>query len=528
LHRGSGGHRLLYLEALQVIEINYLGVRSLNISDNIAPVRLKHPDHFYMNGKWVEPSSSSIIDVIDSGTEEVFLRVAEAQAEDMSHAVAAARKAFDEGPWPRMSYADRAAYLHKLAEGLKHRVGDLAQIWARESGVIHSAAQMISGMAPHHIETYAALADSFPFEEPGLKSLWGGFATLQREAVGVVGAIFPWNGPLESIVHKSSPALLAGCTVILKAPPQAPGAAYVFAEVADEIGLPPGVVNIVTADRAVSELLVTDPRVDKIAFTGSTAAGRRIASLCGERVARFTLELGGKSAAVVLDDADVAAAAYAIATVAGMPCFATGQVCCALTRVVISRKRHDAIVDALSDIYSGVRVGSPFDPETQMGPLATAGQRDRVEGYIAQGIAGGARLATGGGRPEALSKGWYVEPTVFGNVDNASVIAQEEIFGPVLSVIAADSEDDAVRIANDSIYGLNAAVFTPDADRAWAVARQLRSGSVGHNGFKPDFGLAFGGFKQSGIGREGCKEGIKEYLETKLMVFDEKPSRYGQ
>jgi acyl-CoA reductase-like NAD-dependent aldehyde dehydrogenase len=373
------------------------------------------------------------------------------------------------------------------------------------------------------LEAYAALADTFPFEEECQPTLGGEFGLLVREPVGVVGAIIPWNAPMALISHKIGPALLAGCTVVLKSSPEAPGEAYVAAEVAEEIGLPPGVLNVLTADREVSELLVRDPGVDKITFTGSTAAGRRIASLCGERIARCTLELGGKSAAVILDDADLGAAAAALS---GAECFLSGQVCSSLTRIVVSRDRHDELVDALAGTFSQVKVGDPFDAASQMGPLAAERQRDRVEGYISKGVNEGATLATGGGRPKDLDRGWYVEPTVFGNVDNHSTIAQEEIFGPVLSVVPANDEADAIRIANDTIYGLNASVFTPDADRARDVAGQLRSGTVGHNAFRTDFGMAFGGFKQSGIGREGGKEGLMPFLETKTVILNGKPARY--
>jgi aldehyde dehydrogenase (NAD+) len=310
---------------------------------------------------------------------------------------------------------------------------------------------------------------------------------------------------------------------VLKSSPEAPGEGYIVAAAAEAAGLPPGVLNVVTADREVSELLVRDPRVDKITFTGSTAAGRRIASICGERIARCTLELGGKSAAVILDDMDLEAAAR---TLAGAECFLSGQVCSSLTRIVVTRRRHDELVDALAGAFSQIRVGDPFDGATQMGPLVASRQRDRVEGYIARGIADGARLATGGGRPKDLERGWFVEPTVFGNVDNSSAIAQEEIFGPVLSVIPAEDEADAVAVANDTIYGLNASVFTNDIDRARQVAGQLRSGTVGHNAFRTDFGVAFGGFKQSGIGREGGTEGLLPFLETKTVILEGRPAGY--
>jgi acyl-CoA reductase-like NAD-dependent aldehyde dehydrogenase len=409
-----------------------------------------------------------------------------------------------------------------LAAGLKQRGDDVGQIWPRESGVLHSIARNSAGGAAATFEFYAGLADTFPFEEPAQPTV-GKFGLIVREPVGVVGAIIPWNGPLGLISNKIAPALLAGCTVILKSSPEAPGEGYLVAEAAEAIGLPPGVLNVVTADREVSELLVRDPHVDKITFTGSTAAGRRIASLCGERIARCTLELGGKSAAVILDDMDVATAASTISTA---ECLLSGQVCSSLTRIVVTRDRHDELVEALAGTFSQVRVGDPFDNQTQMGPLAMRRQRERVEGYIAKGIAEGATLATGGGRPKDLERGWYVEPTVFGNVDNSSTIAQEEIFGPVLSVIPADNEKHAIAIANDTIYGLNASVFTNDVDRAREVAGQLRSGTVGHNAFRTDFGISFGGFKQSGIGREGGREGLLPFLETKTVILDGKPAGY--
>jgi aldehyde dehydrogenase (NAD+) len=369
---------------------------------------------------------------------------------------------------------------------------------------------------------YAGLAEDFAFEERHPPTSGGKVGLLVREPVGVVGAIIPWNGPIGLIGHKVAPALLAGCTVILKASPEAPGEAYLVAEIAEQIGLPRGVLNVVTADRPVSELLVRDPRVDKITFTDSTAAGRRIASLCGERIARVTLELGGKSAAVILDDYDLSTAA---ATIAKRACFMTGQVCSSLTRIIVTQNRHDDLVEALGDSLSQIRVGDAFDTESGMGPLAMQRQRERVEGYIAKGVEEGATLASGGHRPDNLSRGWFIEPTVFGNVDNASTIAQEEIFGPVLSVIPAESQQQAVDIANDTIYGLNNSVFTNDVDRAYDVARQLRSGTVGHNSFRTDFGIAFGGFKQSGIGREGGRDGLLPFLEAKTIILEGEPSR---
>jgi aldehyde dehydrogenase (NAD+) len=485
---------------------------------------LRYPRRFFIGGAWVEPSSDDTILVTDSTNEEVFLSVAEAREPDMLRAISAARDAFDSGPWPRMSHAERAGYLRAIAAELREREAYLGDVWPRESGVLYSVAQHAAEGGAATFEYYAGMAETFPFEEPAVPSR-GQFALLVREPVGVVGAIIPWNGPLGLISYKLAPALLAGCSVVLKSSPEAPAEGYVVAEIAEAVGLPAGVLNVVTADREVSEILVRDPRVDKITFTGSTAAGRRIGALCGERIARCTLELGGKSAAVVLDDMDIATAAP---TLARAECMLTGQVCSSLTRIIVARRRHDEMVEALAGAFSQVKVGDPFDPSTEMGPLVTEHQRDRVESYIAKGKADGATLATGGGRPVYLERGFYVEPTVFANVDNSSNIAQDEIFGPVLCVIPADSEDQAIELANDTIYGLNASVFTNDVDRARDVARQLRSGTVGHNDFRTDFRIAFGGFKQSGIGREGGTEGLIPFLETKTVILEDRPTGYKQ
>src|SRR5579862_8520294 len=490
------------------------------MSQAAAPI--SHTDRFYIGGQWVAPSSDATIKVIDSDTEQVYFAVPEAQAADISRAVGAAREAFDTGRWPWLTHEQRAGYLRAIGAELSRRGADLGEIWPRESGVLHAIARYGGIGAEQTFNAFAALASTFPFEEPA-KPSDGQFGLLVREPVGVVGAIIPWNAPMHLISNKVAPALLAGCTVILKNSPEAPGAGYLIAEAAEAVGLPAGVLNVVTADREVSELLVRDPRVDKITFTGSTAAGRRIASICGERIARVTLELGGKSAAVILDDYDIGTAAQSIA---GNATMLTGQVCSSLTRIVVPRTRHDELVEALAASFSQVRVGDPFDAQTQMGPLAAERQRDRVEGYIAKGIADGATLATGGGRPKDLDRGWYIQPTVFGNVSNKSVIAQEEIFGPVLSVIPAADEDDAVRIANDTIYGLNASVFTNDVNRARQVAGRLRSGTVGHNAMRTDFGVSFGGFKQSGIGREGVHEGLPHFLETKFVILEGQPEGY--
>lgn len=490
------------------------------MQDSSRSIALAHPDRLYIGGEWVKPLASppSSFDVVDCSTEEVVARVAEAGGEDVARAVAAAREAFDRGPWPRLKHAERAAYMRAMADEFERRSDEFARIWTCESGILYklSCARIGNWLAGAY-RYYAGLGDSFAFETPHRSSA-GLQAMLVREPVGVVAAIVPWNGPAGLMAYKTAPALLAGCTVVVKSSPEAPCSAYLLAEICDKVGLPPGVLNVVTADRHASEVVVRHPDVDKVTFTGSTDAGRRIAALCGERIARCTLELGGKSPAIVLDDYDIGAAAR---TIAGGVGYLTGQVCHSLTRIIVSRARHDDMVDAIAGVFGDMRVGDAFDPASDVGPLATARHRQRVESYIERGVAEGARLAFGGRRPTHLNRGFYVEPTLFANVDNRSTIGQEEIFGPVLSVIAADDEEHAIALANDTIFGLNASVFTSDSERAYAVARKLRSGTVGHNASRTDFSLAFGGFKQSGLGREGGTEGLLPFLETKTVVLDQ-------
>lgn len=482
---------------------------------------IRYPDRFFIGGEWVEPSSDATFDVIAPATEELFIRVAEAQLSDAARAVAAARDAFDNGPWRRMHVADRVAYVRRIAEILRNRADDIAQAWPNEMGITYSLAQMMGGIIADDIEAYCRIAEGHAFEEQHKPAGGGEVGLLVHEPVGVVAAIIPWNGPIIMIAHKTIPALLAGCTVIVKSSPEAPTAAYFMAEIAEAAGLPRGVFNVLTADRAVSESLVRDPDVDKISFTGSTMAGRRVASLCGERIARYTLELGGKSAAIILDDVDLGTVAEAIA---GPACVMSGQVCSSLTRIIVPRKRHDAFVDALSASFGAKRVGDPFDPETAIGPVAMRRQRDRIEEIMARGAAQSGKPVIGGGRPAHLNRGFFIEPTVFANVANDAILAREEIFGPVLSVIPAEDEEHAIQMANDTVYGLNNSVFTNDPDRAYAIARELRSGTVGQNVWRTDFSMSFGGFKQSGIGREGLLAGLAPFMESKTIILDALPS----
>lgn len=482
---------------------------------------IRHPQELFIDGGWRTPSTTSSFAMVHPATEHTYLRVAEAQPADVERAIAAARHAFDNGPWPRMTPAERAGYLTKLAAAIMKRSEAFAALWTMQTGAVQALAKAVIPTTAQTFEHFASLAETFPWISRH-KPQWGGeVGMIVHEAVGVVAAIVPWNSPFPLLCWKSAPALLAGCTLILKASPEAPLDALLFAECVEEVGFPPGVVNVLTADRAASEVLVKSPLVDKVSFTGSTGAGKRIAALCGERIARVSLELGGKNPAVILDDADIGAAAQALTMTAT---FLTGQACGAMTRAIVSRSRHDQLVEALSAAYSSLTVGDPFDPRTQVGPLATGRHRDRVMSYIDKGRAEGAILATGGRRPPHLPRGFFVEPTVFGDVENDMVIGREEIFGPVICVIPVDSEADAVRVANDSDFGLSASVFSKDLDRAYQVARQLRAGTVGHNANRGDFSIGWGGFKQSGLGREGGVQGLAPYLETKTVILDGEPS----
>jgi acyl-CoA reductase-like NAD-dependent aldehyde dehydrogenase len=436
----------------------------------------------------------------------------------MDKAVAAARKAFDTGPWPTMAPSVRAEYLRKMAAHLGARAGEIEAAFIAEIGVLASFAPIAAMTGTGTFVTYADMAEGYEWVKRQPSAMIPGHdALVVREPVGVVAAIVPWNMPYAIMAQKVAPALIAGCTVIMKPSPETPLEAYLIAEAAEAAGIPAGVINLVPSHRDAADHLVRHKGVDKIAFTGSTAAGRRIASVAGERIARVTLELGGKSPAIVLDDFPTEAAAKILARTITV---LSGQVCAMLSRAIVPAARHDEIAEAIAAEMRTVKVGVPTDPASEMGPIAMKRQLERIEYYVEKGKEEGATLVTGGRRPAHLNSGYYFEPTLFSNVDNAMTIAQEEIFGPVLALIAARDEEHAIEIANDSDFGLNAAVLTNDPEAAYRVGRRLRAGNVGHNGMKADFSLPFGGFKQSGIGREGGVEGLAPYLETKTMLIE--------
>ena len=468
-------------------------------------------DKLFLGGRWVPPASDRVIEVVSPATEEVVARVPEGVEADVDAAVAAAREAFDRGPWPRLPLEERMATLRALSKELAEHETDLARLVSAEMGCPITLSAKMQAIGPRLLlDAFLDLAPGYPWSDT--RSSASGHALVTREPVGVVAAIVPWNAPLLITMIKLAPALLAGCTVVLKPSPETPLDAYLLGYLLEKAGLPDGVVNIVPARREVSEHLVRHPGVDKVSFTGSTAAGRRIGALCGQDLRRVTLELGGKSAAVLLGDADLDAAVAAIRAVSLRN---SGQVCSNKTRIVVARSRRDELYDRLTDLIASMPVGDPFDPATEVGPMVSEHQRTRVEGYIADGKASGASVLVGGSRPEGLDRGWYVAPTVFADVDLDAKIAQEEIFGPVLTVHTFDTEDQAVAIANNSEYGLNGSVFAADPEHALAVARRIRTGTVEVNGHPVGFTAPIGGFKNSGIGREAGPEGFDAYVELK-------------
>ena len=470
-------------------------------------------EQLFIGGEWVRPSTSATLDVVSPHSEETIARVPEGREADIDRAVASAREAFDHGPWPRMSPSERADVMAALLGELQMKSADMAETITREMGCPISFSNMGQVMATNMVlDYYVRLTREYAFEEvrPGML----GSCLVRREPVGVAGCIVPWNVPFFVTMLKLAPALAAGATVVIKPAPETPLDAILLADAIAAAGVPKGVVNIVPAGREVGEHLVRHPKVDKISFTGSTVAGRKIASICGEQLKRVTLELGGKSAAIILGDADLG---FTIGGLLPGALMNNGQACVAQTRILAPRSRYGEVCDAVVEAVRAWTVGDPMDPSTMCGPLVASRQRDRVEGYIAAGRKEGAKVAVGGGRPEGFAKGWYVDPTVFVDVHNRMQIAREEIFGPVLAVIPYESEAEALAIANDSDYGLSGSVWTADVDHGLDVARSVRTGTYTVNGFSMEFGAPFGGFKCSGIGRELGPEGLAAYLEAKQI-----------
>ncbi|WP_428311392.1 aldehyde dehydrogenase [Hydrocarboniphaga sp.] len=468
-------------------------------------------NEFFIGGEWVKPSSSRRFELINASTEESLGSVPEAAQADVDRAVAAARHAFDHSGWATSSVAERTAVMGRFAQALEKRAGDISRLVSMQNGMPASLSALFEGSLPVGLlGYYSELVSSLQVDEKR-PSQMGKETIVSRRPIGVVAAIVPWNYPVILAMTKIAPALAAGCTIVIKPSPGTVLDSYLIAEAAIEAKVPAGVINWVAADREVGAYLVSHPGVDKVAFTGSTAAGRSIAKVCGELLRPVTLELGGKSAALILDDADLD---LVLANLPMVSLINNGQTCFSCTRILAPASRYGQIVDAIASTVAGLTIGDAVDPATHIGPMASAAHRERVEGFIAKGKAE-ARLVAGGGRPQAQKRGWFVQPTVFSEVSNDSLIAREEIFGPVLAVIPYKDEAEAIRIANDSIYGLGGTVWSADTERALRVANKVQTGTIGINGYALAVGSPFGGVKASGLGRELGPETLSSYQQLR-------------
>ena len=478
-------------------------------------------DKFYIGGEWRNAATSNRIDVHSATTEEQIGYVPEGSEADIDAAVDAARQAFD-GPdaWSTWEPARRQEVLLRFADELEARSDETARRVALQNGMPMIVALQFEKIFPALLLRYYSqlVVDQAEERRPGML---GGTAVVRREPIGVVGAIVPWNVPQGITFLKVAPALAAGCTVVLKPAPETVLDAFLMAEAAEAAGLPAGVLNVVPAGREVGAYLVSHPGIDKVSFTGSTVAGRAIAETCGRLLRPVTLELGGKSAAIVLDDADLMSN---IENFFASTLLNNGQICWLGTRVLAPRSRYDEIVETVAGLASNLVIGDPLEMTTQIGPLVSSRQRERVEGYIAKGTADGGRVVAGGGRPADRDKGWFVQPTVFANVDPLHTIAQEEIFGPVLAVIPYADEAEAVQIANNTDYGLGGSVWTSDQERGEAFAKKVRSGTVGVNHYVNDPFAPFGGIKSSGMGRELGPEGLTAFQNLQTIYLPPAPA----
>ena len=476
----------------------------------------------FINGKFVDALSGQTRPVYNPATEEPIAEVPMSGREDARAAIAAARKAFDSGPWPGLSIRERAKYLYRVVENLKSMEGELTMLESMDAGAtIRKTTMMDIPVGIEHMRLLVELAEKMDTYEP---LPWIDFPRISwnfamREPIGVTAGIIPWNFPFMMAVWKAAPALIMGNASILKPASETPLSALKFAQAIADADLPPGVFNLVIGPGAtVGEELASNPGVDKIAITGSTATGRRIMHLASDTVKKVTLELGGKSPTIVLEDADLEQSVDG--TLFGV-FFHAGQVCESGTRAFIPASRYDEFMEKLKERVGHIKIGDPQDFETTMGPVVNKDQYEKVMGYIQKGLDEGARLVTGGRRPPGFDKGFFIEPTVFEDVRNDMTIAREEIFGPVLSVIKYESEDDAIAMANDSIYGLGGAVFSKDIPHAVEVAKRIRTGTVWINDYHLINALApFGGYKQSGVGRELGIYGLKEYTQVKHIHVD--------
>jgi aldehyde dehydrogenase (NAD+) len=482
-----------------------------------------HRADLYIDGGWRPASAGDVVEAINPASEAVIGTVAQAGPADVDAAIGAARRAFDTGPWPHTSPRERAAALLRMAEIMRRRREELVDLDVAEVGRPRFISEAVFVDLPidHIADMAERVLATFPFTEPmppAVGPMGIGQGVIHREPYGVAALITPYNAPFFLACMKLGPALAAGCTTVLKPSPYTPLSAFVVAEIAEEAGLPPGVVNVVTGPPEVGERLTTDPRIDLVSFTGSDVVGRRIAAQAAGTLKKVVLELGGKSANIVCDDADLA---KVVPDVLMNFTINSGQGCSMLTRTLVHRSRHDELVAGLKVALEFVTVGDPVDPAVTMGPLISAAQRAKVEGLIQSAVDEGAELVHGGGRPPHLEKGFFVEPTVFVGVDNRMTIAQREVFGPVTVIIPFDDDDDAVRIANESDYGLAGGAWSGNPGRAYGIARRVRAGTIMVNGGTPAFTAhsPFGGYKQSGLGREWGRWGLEEFLQTKSILW---------
>jgi acyl-CoA reductase-like NAD-dependent aldehyde dehydrogenase len=479
----------------------------------------------YIDGKWVDAQGGRSYALPNPATEEEIARAPDASLADVERAVAAARRAFDEGPWPKTPLAERVAVLHRIADGIERRKDEFRAVLVAAHGAEFVTHGPQLDQPIQLIRNYAELARGYGFEEllplveqptPAGANLVS--TLLVRQPVGVCALIPTWNFPLWVTAQKFAPALAAGCTMVVKPSPWGPLVDLMVAEVAEEAGVPPGVLNVISGQSPeIGPALVADPRIDKVSFTGSNATGKRIMESVAKNLTRVHLELGGKSALVVLDDYDLGPA---VPNAASPAFFHAGQGCAMNTRVLVSRARHDELVAKMAGFVKAVvKIGDPADPKVMLGPVIRPERRAAIEAYIASGRAQGAELAAGGGRPAGIERGWFVEPTIFANVRPEMRIAREEIFGPVVSVIPFEDEEDAIRIANDSEYGLFGGILSNDKRRAIGMARRIRTGGVSINGATNTYQKPSGGFKHSGIGRENGRFGLEEYTELQVVMW---------
>jgi aldehyde dehydrogenase (NAD+) len=482
-----------------------------NVSAEISPaVR----GGFFIGGRWHEAGAVQHVPIINPATEEAVWEVPLASADDVDLGIAAARSAFDVGPWPRLSAAERSRYLHALADAITPRLPLLARLWTAQVGAPIALTRQLVHAGVNRLRFYADLATSYEFEVA--RPAGNGSARVRKEPKGVAALIIPWNAAFPILSYKLGAALAAGCTCIVKPSPESPLDALVLAECVEEAGFPKGVVNVITAGPDESARLVRSRGIDKISFTGSVSVGRQIAAAAALNMTHATMELGGKSAAILLDDADLS---QALSTLAPFTMPFAGQICFAQTRILVPRTRMADVADRFASIVRAWKLGDPWDETTQMGPVLNRRQMDRVLGFIDSGLGEGAQLVTGGKRAAQFERGFFIEPTVFTNVLPEMAIAREEVFGPVVTIQPYDSVEDAIHLANDTEFGLSGTVFGSDVEHAYRVACRIRTGQIGVNRLELVPSIPFGGFKLSGIGREGGREGLEEYLETKAIFM---------